>query len=153
MIHCPFCKAEMQTNPFMVAVCPGCQSKWKTSFAENAAHRPSEIDSFFHDRTMGSPSAVLHPVGTKVCSHCGENFPENLSCCPDLVKLTVDLLCAPPEGRGPGTDAKALQFLMDHRDVLEYHLHYVAKHGTEEEKDAIRNSNVCQSLGIAHAPV
>src|ERR1035437_4958184 len=129
MNPCPFCETQMESLPDTETECPQCHSRWMTSIVQAAPHALGEIDPFFHDRHKGLQQTVLHPPGTIACAQCGETFPNTYSCCPELVKAALSLLCTPKNKQGPNSEAKALRFLTDHRLVLEHCVKQIHKSG------------------------
>ena|SRR5579862_3382776 len=148
MSPCPFCETQMESVPDTETECPKCHTKWQTSIALPGPHAQGDIDPFFKDRHKGLQQTVLHPPGTVACPQCGQVYPGTSSCCPELVKVALGLLCMPKNKQGPSTEAKALRFLTEHKVVLEHYVKQVHKTGTPEEMRLVEDSNIGWILGL-----
>ena len=148
MSQCPFCETQMESMPDTIVECPKCKSKWLVSIGSTVPHAFGEIDSFFHDRHRGPQQTVLHPPGTRCCPVCSDAYPENHSCCPELLVTALKLLCLSKAEHGPTTEAKALRLLTQHRDVLEMYVKQVNKSGSAEEIRLLEDSNISWIFGL-----
>jgi hypothetical protein len=50
-----------------------------------------------------------------MCHWCGLVFKMGLSCCPNLLKVAIEMWSLPPEDQGPKTTSRVRKFLRQHK--------------------------------------
>ena len=150
---CPMCGAFVEfVMGHMATKCQRCKKSVLVGVCRPKPDDRSQIDSFFPGERWDSEGPAewrLHAVGTKLCHWCGVVFGTGFSCCPNLLKVAIDMWDIPPAEQGPNTKRRVRAFLRKHRTLFTDYLPEALKARNFEKS---RLQDIAKALKIDAMP-